>query len=215
MPIVTGVGRVVEIAMNGLIASRGSNTVNTAFVFHFRRISILPAFSYANVEAAFGAAIGANIAAALNARWSGTVNVLRDIMDGTNAPVSIANADVGAIAGDSEPPNTAVYLAMKSGLRGKNFRGGKHFSPVSETDYTTATEDILNAGALARWTTVANAITSGFTDADLNVWVSCILSRNKSDLTTSPATVFVTDVVTTQVNQRKGRMNRREIKSVY
>lgn len=215
MPIPDTSKITVEIAALGAITAGGSNVVNTANIFHFRRTTTVNPFNKAHIDAAFQLSVLAAMATALNNRWTSTGDTVRAIDDADDLPTGFAGGAVGAVAGDGMSTINAVYILLRSALRGKHYRGSKHFGPLSESDTTAPNEDILNAGAIANFGGIGTAILGGFTDADGNVWVPVVLSRSLSQLLVNPTTVVAVDVVSASLNKRVGRLRRREVKSVY
>lgn len=200
--------------MKGLIAAGGSGSVNTVFLFHFRRSGGTTSPSKSSINTAFAAAYAPSIVAALNNRWAATLNSIRFIDDALDGYVDFSSALVGAITGDSMPSDQAAYLLLRTGVRGKSYRGSKHFGPMSESD-TTTSGDVFNSGCLTRLAAIATAILPGFTDADGNVWKPCVVSSKYSQLEINPTTVIANDVTAINVNHRVGSMNRRKTASVY
>jgi hypothetical protein len=204
-----------EISLKGVIASGGSDVVNTNFVFHYRRTSTTVDPDKTALKVAFTAGPGAAIAAALNQRWSGSLNDIRWLNDATDPYLSIASALVGAITGDSLSTIEAAYLLHRTALRGRSYRASKHLAPMSESDVTTANEDIWNAGALTRLAAINTALITPLVDSTGNTWVYGALSRKLSQLAKNPTTVVFNDVTAALVNKRVGTMRRRQVKSVY
>ncbi len=215
MPIPVNQIRVVEIALQGTAAAGGSNNRAVDFIFHYRRTATVLAVPKAGIDAAFQTAIATPIAAALNARFLQSRNTVRFIDDALDQPFPFAHALPGLIAGDSMATSLSAFLLMTTGLRGKSYRGGKHLFPMSESDTTSGTDDVFNAGCLGRLATIANAILAGFTDATGNVWVPSIVSRKLSQLKTNPTTVTGNDCNAVFVNKRVGSMRHRKVKSQY
>jgi len=207
---------VAEIQMRGIITGGGAGEVRTSFVFHFRRTANVIAPVKASINTAFQAIISAPIAAALNEDWEGTTNTVRYIDDALDAPAEFSNADVGAITGDRLSSALAAYLLMRTGVKGREYRGSKHLGPFSETDVTHATGcDIFNAGAVTRLTTICTAILGGFTDSTGNIWVPVIVSRKLSQLQFDPTIVVRNDVIQILPNKRVGTETRRKAPSLY
>lgn len=215
MPIPQNQIKCVEIHITGQMTAKGSNAINTDFVFHYRRITLAVAPNKTNIQSAFTAAVGTPIYAALNASWSASALRLRFPDDAQDQFQDFANANVGAITGDRMASEDAAYLTFKTSLRGKNYRGGKHLAPMSESDSTSGTEDLFNAACLTRLAAINTGLLAGLTDSDGNQWVFAILSRNLSQLTVNPTTVVINDVTEARVNKRIGSMLRRKAKSVY
>lgn len=215
MPIPLNQVRVAEVQMKGLIAAGGSQAVNTNFVFHFRRSSVAVNPTKTALNTIFQSAVSAPIAAALNARWSATLNDIRWVNDAEDALVSFTNTDVGAITGDRLDSFVSAMLLFRTGLRGRSFKGAKHLGPFSESDVTTTNEDLWNSGCLTRLAAINTALMAGLTDSTGNVWNFTILSRLKSQLKLNPTDVVVNDVTAALVNKRVGSSIRRKVKSVY
>jgi len=204
-----------EIVLRGIIASGGSNAVTTNFVFHYRRTAVAVNPTKTALNTVFQANISAPIAAALNVGWQAALNDVRWVNDAQDQYQSFANADNGAIAGDRLSTVAAVYLLFRTGLRGRAYRGSKHLGPFSESDVTAANEDLLNAGAQARITTINTALATPLVDATGNTWNFTLLSRSLSQLTINPTTVTVNDITQFLFNKRVGTMRRRQAASVY
>lgn len=204
-----------EIIMQGLIASGGSNAVNTQFIFQYRRTTVALDPSKAALATAFQAGPGAAIVAALNARWSEQFVSVRWINDALDQALPFTNVNAGAIAGDSLASHCAAFMLFRTGIKGRSFRGGKHFGPFSESDVTGAADDIFNAAALARLATIASALAAPLVDATPNTWKLSIYSRVLSQSKTNPTTIVANDVATILTNKRVANMKRRQVKSVY
>ncbi len=216
MPIAPASITHAEVIMGGLISSGGSNSVNTQFVFHYRRTSTVVNPSKANLATIFQATVAVPITAMLNARWTEKYVSVRWMDDPLDQAVPFANVVPGAIAGDSMPTHVAVFVLMRTGLKGRSYRGGKHFGPFSESDATTAGDDILNVAAQGRLATTIAAMALALTDASPNTWNPCIYARSLSSPNLQPiATITTNDVTTILYNKRLGNMKRRQVKSVY
>ena len=212
MPIPLNQVRVAEIVMRGQIAAGGSDAVNTAFVFHYRRNTVSVDPVKASLEAIFNTQVAAKIALALNVGWSASLHDVRWLNDAEDPYQSINATEVGAITGDRLPSDDAVFFLFRTALRGRRFKGAKHLAPFSESDIG---DDVLNAGAITRCTTIITNLLNPLTDSTGNVWNYCILSRRNSQLKTNPTTVSTNDVTQGLLNKRIGTMIRRKVRSVY
>ncbi len=153
--------------------------------------------------------------AALNVRATMSNLSVRLIEDPTRAAVLTTDTTAGAITGDSMVMDDSSFLLMKTTLRGKSYRGAKHFFPMSESD-TTTSSDIWNAGCLTRLGAIAAAALAGFTDSTPNTWTLCVYSRTLSNPPRQPAALIVTnDVSSILVRKSIGDMKTRRPKSVY
>lgn len=212
MPIPSTDVNVAEITMQGTMAAGGSNTIPTAFVFHYLRASTVPAISKTNVEAEFEAGPVVALLAALNNRFTQTQNLVRWVNDAQDLFQSFTRSGVGAVTGDSMPSDNAIFMNLRSALRGQSYRGGKHFGPASESD---SVDDILAGGGLTNWQAVQTALGTPLVDSDGNTWNLCVLSRKLSQLTVNPTTVVANEVVQVLLNKRVGTLKSRKAKSVY
>jgi hypothetical protein len=126
--------------------------------------------------------------------------------------LSVTATEVGAITGDRLQTFAAAFLLMRTGLRGRQFRGSKHFGPMSESDIG---DDVFNAGCLARLATIATAMLATLTDTTGNQWKLTVLSRTLSQLQFNPTTVVTNDVTQILVRESVGTMRGRKVESVY
>ncbi len=215
MPIPATSIDVVEIHLRGAIAAGGGNVVNTDFGFYFNRTSTVPPLLKSGIDAAFQAAMVVDIGAALNIRWLQHFNTIRYLNDALDAPVQFNHAVAGAVVGDSMPTFASAYMNFRTGVRGQNYRGSKHWAPLSESDTTTGTDDILNGAALARWGTVKTDLLAGFTDAQTNNWRLVVFSKTPSTYDVNPTNLVWNVVTEIVIRKNIGRMKKREVKSVY
>ncbi len=204
-----------EIVMRGIAAGGGSNPANINFVFHYRRVAVSVNPSKTALEAAFNAGPTPPILLLLNARYTQSRNDIRWLNDAEDPYVPTARAGVGGVAGDSLSTFDAAFVLLRTALRGRRFRGSKHFGPMSEADITTANDDVWNAATLVRLGNVATALLVPLTDATGNVWNLSVVSRFLSQLQTNPTNVVSNDVTQALVNKRVGSLNNRKVKSVY
>jgi hypothetical protein len=204
-----------EILLHGTIAAGGSNNALTVNSFHYRRTTNVNPVSKVNLDTIFQSTIVVPLGLALNVRFLQTFNTVRWVNDALDAPVQFNHAVAGAVAGDGMTAIEAAFILLRTALKGKSYRGGKHFGPLSEADTTLGTEDIFNAAAIVRWGAVVTALSTPLVDASGNTWVLEILSKKLSQLLINPTTVISNDVVSFLLNKRIGRLRRRERKSVY
>lgn len=215
-PPFAGVTSYIEIKTLLSVTAGGSNGKTLNIISHWRRTATTATLNKTNIDTAYQAAIAVPIFAALNARATQTFNQIRSMDDANDGYLAVAHAVVGSIAGDSEMTDVAAFMLFRTNLRQRSGRGNKHFAPMSESDKTSGTDDVWNAGCLARLATIAAAFIAGFTDANGNVWVPCIMSRRPpAQYAINPTTIVSNDVVQAVANKRIGSMNHRKVKSVY
>ena len=202
-----------EVIMTGIAAAAGSTSKIIENVYHFRRTTTVNSPDKGVLEAAFQASIGAAVIAALNVRYTQTVTSVRWMNDPLDQAFPYAEAGVGAIAGDSMATDNQAYVLLRTGIKGRSYRGNKKYGPLSEAD-TTTTSDVLNAAAIARFASIEAALLAGFTDANSNTWILQVYSRVLDKLVVKPA-VAAFDIIAVLLNRRVSSLNRRKVKSVY
>lgn len=199
-----------EIVVHAYGVARGGRAVPYINIFHFGRSTPLLAISQAHIESAFQAAIGAKMLLALNVDYTQLTTSVRFFQNPLEAPFFVTEAGVGAIAGDRLPDFCSAVIQLKSGIRGKPYRGSKHFGPVSESD---TTGDALTAPALTRFQTLGAAIIAGFTDSDGNHWLPGLKGGvrvgSPAQYVFIPTTTVWTDLNAYLVNGVLGTMRRR------
>lgn len=215
MAIYTTGDYIAEIQLAGTVAAGGSNLKRVLFTFHYRPLSLTPTPVKTGLEARFQTVVATPIAAALNARFTQVANIVRWLDNATDPGVAFAETLPGLVVGDSMPMTSAAYLLLRTGLRGKWYRGSKHLGPMSEADTTTGADDIFNAAALTRLGAVASAILSSLVVPSGNTWVPVVVSREKSQVLVNPTEVQANDVQVVAVNKRVGLMRRRRVTSIY
>jgi hypothetical protein len=216
MPIPSSQIKTVEIHVQGVAGAGGSDSRASDTVFFFNRQNTALALpTKTQLDTAFQAQCVVAMGALLNNRWLQSRNAVRWLDDAEDAFVFLSHAVVGAIAGDSMPTDESMFLYRKTGLRGRQFNSKSHLFPLSESDTTSGTDDLLNAACLARAATLNAAILAGFTDASGNVWQPVVFSKKGSIYKTNPTTIVTNLVTQCLVNKRIGSMIHRKVKSVY
>lgn len=211
MPIALNLVRTAEIVVKATLLSLGGVAIPVSNVFYYRRTSVAVSPVKASLATIFETNVLTPLVAASHERLTGISQNIRWLEDAENPTMTISSALVGAIATDSLPPNATVYVLMQTALRGKKYRGSKHFAAVPEI-HTTG--DVLTGGGLTLWQAVRDALAASCTDADGNIWKPCILSRKLSQVKTNPTTVVTNDVTTVVLNKNIANMKRRRIKRV-
>lgn len=215
MPISPALVSHAEVHCVGSIVAGGSGSKNTDYTFNFRRTTVVNPLSKANLDTIFQSTIVAKILLAVNIRWSQLSNTVRWLDDATDPPVPFSHVNLGAIATPGTQAFDSVYCLLRTGLRGKNYRGSKHFAGLSEVDTTQPNDDVLNAGAIALWATVLAGMATPLVDLSGNTWVLEIVSKTLSQTVINPTVVVGNDVTTMLLNKRIGKMKNRQVKSVY
>lgn len=211
MPIPLNQVRVAEVGVLGTSATGGSSVTPSINIFHFQRSTVSVNPSKAALNTAFQAAIMAPMLAAMNVRYTPGTLYIRWINDGDDAGQVFTVAGNGAIATDSLPSDMAIYYLLRTALRGRNYRGSKHFTPGSEID---TTNDLLTGAGLVRWQTLQTALATPIVDATPNTWNLCVVSRSLSQLRINPTTVIANNVTNVLLDLNIGTMRKRRSKTV-
>lgn len=211
MPYTPIVGSIAEIQTHGVLSAFGSSARNTVTIYHMRLSALVAPATKLALEARHNTIVGLPFLAAANARYTQAGTDIRWVDDATDPPQRFARVGVGAIATDPLPTVDAVYMLLRTSLRGKNFRGSKHYPAASEAD---TTGDVLTGAGLVRWQTLQTALIAAQVDALGNTWVPSLLSRSLSQLTINPTTVVATDLVTILLNLNIGTMRKRRTLTV-
>ena len=207
---------VAEVVCNGTVAAGGSDAKTSTSVWYWRRTTIVNPVDPAHVESAFQAAIAIPLTNFLNVRYTQTNTQCRIINDALQPYKQVSRAVAGQVAGDSMATVECAYMLMRTAVRSKGIKGSKHLYPLSETQTTIGTSDVLNAGALVLFGLLATAVLAGFTDSDGNIWVPTIFSRPKvSQTARNPTKIIVNDVASIILNKRVSKMKKRYVRSVY
>lgn len=202
----------VQIIINGTAATGGSSVTPSINIFSYQRTTVVNPFTKTSLNTIFQSTVVAALLAAMNVRWTPANLNIRILNDYNDAPTVFNVAGVGAIATDSLPSDDAIYMLLRTALRGRNYRGSKHFGPASEID---TTNDILTGAGLARWQAVQAAILSNLVDSNGNTWVPTVLSRNLSNLKLLPiATVIATQINNVLLDLNVGTMRKRRSKTI-
>jgi hypothetical protein len=202
---------VVQIIVEGTVVETGGSSKNIFNVFNYFQNPNVPgpptAIAVANQ---FLTAVWANIAPLLSIAYVGQQTMCR-YLDITTNPLLAANVPAnGAKALPRLPSQQAVVTPLRSSLRGKNFRGSKHFGPI---DTASVTGDELTAGAVAAWTAILANLSANLTVGG-QTFSPCVVSRSLSQLAKDPVTIQGAVVATALLNKTIGTMRRRKEKTV-
>jgi hypothetical protein len=204
-----------ELILKGNMSAQGSNTINVVNVFHYARTAGTGAPDKASLATSFQTIVLPSILAVLNNSLTYTDISVRWFDDVEDPFLDVTISKPGGVSGDRMAPQNAVFILLRTGKRGKSFKGGHHFGPLSESDTTAPASDVLNAAALSNWTNVELNLKANLSDSGSNTWTPFIFSRRKSQFKTNPTNIVGATVAQALINKRIGRMRHREVKSVY
>lgn len=203
-----GGGKLIEAVCDLSILDSEGIVQRTKNVYHFYRVT---AFTYdaADICQQAHTAIQTAVLGAVNSSCTATLTTVRDLSNPNDAGASVADAAVGSNGGDRLPSSAAVVINLKTGLRGKNYRGSKHYVGCSET---MTTKDELNGSGTAPFSGIASMLSAVpvFTDSSGNQWLHCVLSTSLSRLNANPVVVTYADVTACTVNLTLGTMRKRK-----
>lgn len=180
-------------------------------IFDFRRATNWNGDTLANLTSAFKAIMNPMLPPQLSVAATAGNIACRWLDDPLSVYGGSDSMDAGGRSGDRLPLYNTVYMNLRTDVRGRNFRGSKHFAPIAESD-TTA--DWLNAGGLTNWSDATSGVDSlrFMETVNSTVWELCVISTTLSDLTARPS-VFVGATVTEVVlSPIIGTMKRRKEK---
>jgi len=202
----------VMITILGTQAAAGSNIAPAQNIFTYRRLTTVNPFTKIAVANIFLTNVLAPYLAAANVRYTPTNLSIRILDDYNDAEAVIAAPGNGAILTADYAASGAVYMLYRTALRGRSFRGSKHFAGLNEAD---TTGDILTGAGLARWQTLQTACLANMVDANGNTWTPTVLSRKLSQLNALPiANVVANDVTDVLLDLNVGTMRKRRPKTV-
>jgi hypothetical protein len=208
MPIITNV---VQIVVQGTVTETGGSGKNIFNVFTYFQNPNQPgpptAVAVANQ---FLAAVWAAFAPLISVAWTPTATMCR-YLDITTNPLLAANAPMGGgKALPRLPSQQAVVTPFRTVLRGKNYRGSKHWGPI---DTASVTSDELTAAAVTAWTAQLPNLSNNITVGG-QTFSPCVVSRSLSQLARDPVTINGAAIATVLLNKTIGTMRRRKERTV-
>ena len=186
-------------------------------LYHFRRApGTWHAVTLSQLNTAFIGNFDASLSAALqNDAGAGSIqSKFLDLPTNDYGPAGVMTQ--GQVSGDRLPLYNTAVCQLKTGVRGRNYKGSKHYAPVAES---STTEDNLTGAGLALWQDVRQSLEDvsdpGFmNDAAGNHWYLTVISTTLSDLVSSPCLFTGADVTEVLLNVRIGTMKKRKEKSL-
>lgn len=209
--------RIAEIRTNALRSAQGSNSRQFLYTFHYALTTTTAAPTKTALDTKFQSDVAVPLFAALNVTLTQQNNQIRFLDDAFDAFTSFTHTVSGGVSGDSMPSFNSAYISLRSAIRSKKFRGGKHLGPLSESDTSSGTADIFNGGALTNFGNVAAALKATLTDSLSNVWTPVVWSRKYRGTVykSNPTVLYVANITDAILNKRIGRMRKREVISVF
>ena len=176
MPIL---GLTASIAATGQVTSLSGKVRNLVNVFSYEHTAgPLDSNWPLNLIQQFEAVVWSQVTALLSSSYFGNqYHVYTDPHLTPPAPYTFGVGVGGAVAGDRLPLSFAVSVHVRSGLRGRNYRGTKRYGPVPDSHYSA---DELTAAGLAAWQAAAATFLSALTSPAADVWKPVVLSRDLS-----------------------------------
>lgn len=207
MPVADSQKLTVQIISKGLIADGGSGVRPCLNVYNYRRPSGAPTLNKANVLTAFNTLIENKIENILHPDYTCDELTARMLEDNLDAETPKTVTWIGVRTGDRAPDFQCFTFQLKSALRGRSYRGSKHYSPISESD---TDKDVVDAGIAADISALETALAAGFTDSDGNTWSPVVVSWTLSSLSGDLWTISAAAITTVTANQQLGTVNSRK-----
>lgn len=200
---------VCELALKATLASAGSNAIPISARFYYLRTLGAANDDKVAIAAAFLAGTWAAYIAAANSRLSSASANLRYIDDAIDPVTIVPLAGSGAIVTDSAPSCTAIFMEFGTNIRGKKYRGGKHFAGVNEVD---TTGDVLTGAGLTRWQALQTALLVPIVVGPNTYTPSVVTFAPITQIKTNPTTVIVNPITAIVLDINVGTMKRRKAK---
>lgn len=134
---------------------------------------------------------------------------VRYLDDTRNIETLSTTSFLGSKTGARLPAYASVCYQLKTTLRGRNWRGSKHITPIAEAD---TDDDVVAAASVAAFKAWGNNLTAGLNCGAVTL-VPCILSRNLSQLLTNPVTIQAAPVASFLMNLTLGTLRKRREKT--
>ena len=135
----------------------------------------------------------------IDIRWQDDALDPFQTFTGSNTP--------GAVTGDFIPSLMNVTCRLGTGIRGRSYRGSKHFGPIGKS---ATLADKLSSAAITAWTTAIAGLIAPITDATPNTWTPVILSRQPPyQMKVNPTSATWNNIINTTLDTDLGRMKRR------
>jgi hypothetical protein len=209
--IVPPITNVVEISVQGSVVETGGTARNIFNVFHYYQNPNQPSPPSAVVVAnAFIAGPWAGILALLSIGYVGVQTLARYLDVTTNAFQNANAPGNGAVALPRQPAQQAVVGFFRTAVRGKSFRGSKHFGPLATAQVTG---DEIAPASVAAWQAAITALVANIT-AGGQSYTPCVVSKTLSQLRTDPVTIIGAAKLTGLTNKTIGTMRHRKEKTV-
>jgi len=211
MSLPTPITNVVEISVQGSVLETGGTTRNVFNIFHYYQNPNQPSPPSAiTVANAFIAGPWAAVLALLSIGYVGVQTVAR-YLDSANNAYSAGNPPgTGALALPRQPAQQAVVALFRTAIRGKSFRGSKHFGPLATA---AVTGDEIAAASVAAWQAAMTGLVANIT-AGGQTYTPCVVSKTLSQLRVDPTTIIGAAKLTALTNKTIGTMRHRKEKTV-
>jgi len=198
--------------IEAVVDANGLSTI-VVNVLHFKNTTPGVVCTESALMIAIKNALNTSLSAALSVASTGKKSELRFMDSPTFAFVVGSTYTAGAVTGDRLPMFNAVTHRLTTGVRGRSYKGSKHWAPIAESQTTL---DDLNGGATTLWNAVATALasmgTAGLYPSGGSVWQLIVLSNLLSNLVSDPCVFTGALVSGVTTNPTIGTMLRRKEK---
>jgi len=211
MPVADSQKLTVEIVCKGVIAAGGSDVQACLNVFHYRRDNDSLPLVKGDIASQFDTDILQGFAPELSTAYSCSELLVRFLEDNLDPYASIGVTAAGVVATARAPDYECVTVRLNTNVRGRSYRGRKHFSPIAEAD---TDGDLIAAGRLAAWQAVRDLCRTSFVDINGNTWSPYVYSPTLSTLAGDLWTINGAAVSTAILNKTLGTIRSRKAATV-
>lgn len=201
-----------ELVLQEYVVDANGNSSNFVNVFHFQNAVPGVVTTETSLMTSIRTVLNTVLPPALSVASLGKTAKLRFMDSPLSGYIPGTTYAAGTVTGDRLPSFNSAVNRLVTGVRGRSYRGSKHWGPIAESSTTL---DELNAGALTLFAAVAAGLTNGgagFATTGGGLWKLVVLSTLLSDLVANPC-VFTGAVVTSvTTNKEVGTMRRRKEK---
>lgn len=202
----------MEVICYAYAAAVGAGVKNIVGVYNYMRVVDVAPPVKSDIEATWQTNIGTPLLLCLHSSFTQTYNTVRFFDDALDPPQAFTETGVGAVSGDRAPDYVAACVQLGTGLRGRSYRGSKHFGPIAESD---TTGDVIATGSITKFQNLAMAVVAGFTDGAGNLWFPVIKSNKPpAQYEHNPTTVVANIVSSYKLNKTLGTMRRRKQRTI-
>jgi len=181
-------------------------------VWHFWQTTSPALGVLATLFASIKAVLDVKIKACLNEGGVAGAATIKWLDESYFPPTGVSFYSDGTVTGQRLPLYNTLYLKFGTNFSGRNYMGGKHLAPISES---STESDNFVSGAITNNDALATAVLAlnGLDGGNGTLWNLVVLSPTLSDFSASPRVFTGADVVACTASAICGTMRRRKEKT--